>query len=265
MEPHRIVTREEWLVAHKAHLAEEKALTHARDALVAKRRALPWVKVDKTYTFDTPHGRKTLAELFNGRSQLIVYHFMLGPEWEEGCPGCSFVSDHVDGALLHVEQRDVAYVAVSRAPLAKIEAFKKRMGWHFRWVSSYGSDFNYDYHVSFTPEQRAKGEVSYNFEMNDVTAQGFDSDELPGVSVFYRDEAGDVFHTFSAYGRGLEPLIGAYELLDLTPKGRDEAHNMMDWLRHHDRYDEVRSGAGAGGGAAAAAQGAQHEAGRSCH
>ncbi|TDN63601.1 thioredoxin family protein [Paraburkholderia sp. BL10I2N1] len=265
MEQHRIVSREEWLAAHKAHLAEEKALTHARDALAAKRRALPWAKVDKTYSFDTPHGRKTLAELFNVRSQLIVYHFMLGPDWDEGCPGCSFLSDHIDGALLHVEQRDVAYVAVSRAPLAKIEAFRKRMGWHFRWVSSHGSDFNYDYHVSFTPEQRAKGKVYYNFDMTEVTAQGFDSDELPGVSVFYKDEAGDVFHTFSAYGRGAEPLIGAYNLLDLTPKGRDEEHNMMDWLRHHDRYAEVRSDAGAGASAAAAAQAAQHEAGRSCH
>jgi len=263
MEPHRIVSREEWLAAHKAHLAEEKALTHARDALAEKRRALPWVKVDTTYTFDTPQGRKTLAELFNGRSQLIVYHFMLGPDWEEGCPGCSFLSDHIDGALQHVEQRDVAYVAVSRAPLEKIDAFKKRMGWHFRWASSFGSDFNYDYHVSFTPEQREKGKVYYNFEMNDVTAGGFNSDELPGVSVFYKDDAGDVFHTYSAYGRGGEPLIGTYNLLDLTPKGRDEEHNMMDWLRHHDRYDEVRRGADTG--AAASDQASQHDAGRCCH
>ena len=263
MEPHRIVSREEWLAAHKAHLAEEKALTHARDALAEKRRALPWVKVDTTYTFDTPQGRKTLAELFNGRSQLIVYHFMLGPDWEEGCPGCSFLSDHIDGALQHVEQRDVAYAAVSRAPLEKIDAFKKRMGWHFRWASSFGSDFNYDYHVSFTPEQREKGKVYYNFEMNDVTAGGFNSDELPGVSVFYKDDAGDVFHTYSAYGRGGEPLIGTYNLLDLTTKGRDEEHNMMDWLRHHDRYDEVRRGADTG--AAASDQASQHDAGRCCH
>jgi len=263
MEPHRIVSREEWLAAHKAHLAEEKALTHARDVLAEKRRALPWVKVDTTYTFDTLQGRKTLADLFNGRSQLIVYHFMLGPDWEEGCPGCSFLSDHIDGALQHVEQRDVAYVAVSRAPLEKIEAFKKRMGWHFRWVSSFGSDFNYDYHVSFTPEQCEKGKVYYNFELNDVMAGGFDSDELPGVSVFYKDDAGDVFHTFSAYGRGGEPLIGTYNLLDLTPKGRDEEHNMMDWLRHHDRYDEVRRGADTG--AAASDQASQHDAGRCCH
>ncbi|WP_375509082.1 DUF899 domain-containing protein, partial [uncultured Caballeronia sp.] len=155
MEQHRIVSQEEWLAAQKAHLAEEKALTHARDALAEKRRALPWVKVEKRYSFDTPDGHKTLADLFNGRSQLIVYHFMLGPDWEAGCIGCSFVSDHIDGALMHVEQRDVAYVAVSRAPLGKIEAFKKRMGWHFKWVSSFGSDFNFDHHVSFAPEQRA--------------------------------------------------------------------------------------------------------------
>jgi predicted dithiol-disulfide oxidoreductase (DUF899 family) len=165
--------------------------------------------------------------------------------------------------LQHVEQRDVAYVAVSRAPLEKIEAFKKRMGWHFRWVSSFGSEFNYDYHVSFTPEQREKGKVYYNFEMNDVTAGGFGSDELPGLSVFYKDDAGNVFHTFSAYGRGGEPLIGTYNLLDLTPKGRDEKHSMMDWLRHHDRYDEVRGGADTG--AAATDQASQHEAGRCCH
>lgn len=180
-----------------------------------------------------------------------------------GCPGCSFVSDHIDGALQHVEQRDVAYVAVSRAPLEKIEAFRKRMGWHFRWVSSFGSDFNYDYHVSFTSEQREKGKVYYNFEMNDVTTGGFGSDELPGLSVFYKDDAGDVFHTFSAYGRGGEPLIGTYSLLDLTPKGRDEEHNMMDWLRHHDRYDEVRGGADTGAAATNAAS--QREAGRTCH
>ena len=263
MEPHRIVSREEWLAAHKAHLAEEKALTHARDVLAEKRRALPWEKVDTIYTFDTAQGRKTLAELFNGRSQLIVYHFMLGPDWEEGCPGCSFVSDHIDGALQHVEQRDVAYVAVSRAPLEKIDAFKKRMGWQFRWVSSFGSEFNYDYHVSFTPEQRQKGQVYYNFETSDVTKGGFDSDELPGLSVFYKDDAGDVFHTFSVYGRGGEPIIGTYTLLDLTPKGRDEEHNMMDWLRHHDRYDKVRNGADTG--AATTSQASQHEAGRGCH
>ncbi|MGV7245307.1 DUF899 domain-containing protein [Caballeronia sp. M23-90] len=244
MEQHRIVSQEEWLAAQKAHLAEEKALTHARDALAEKRRALPWVKVEKRYSFDTPDGHKTLADLFNGRSQLIVYHFMLGPDWEAGCIGCSFVSDHMDGALMHVEQRDVAYVAVSRAPLGKIEAFKKRMGWHFKWVSSFGSDFNFDHHVSFAPEQRATGRIDYNFQIHETKEPGFDSDEMPGVSVFYKDEAGDVFRTFSAYGRGVEPLIGAYDLLDITPKGRDEEHGMTDWMRHHDRYDDVKHESG---------------------
>ncbi|AMH43967.1 MAG: DUF899 domain-containing protein [Pseudomonadota bacterium] len=244
MEQHRIVSQDEWLAAQKAHLAEEKALTHARDALAEKRRALPWVKVEKRYSFDTPDGRKTLADLFNGRSQLIVYHFMLGPDWEAGCIGCSFVSDHMDGALMHVEQRDVAYVAVSRAPLGKIEAFKKRMGWHFKWVSSFGSDFNFDHHVSFTPEQRATGRIDYNFQIHETKEPGFDSDEMPGVSVFYKDEAGDVFRTFSAYGRGVEPLIGAYDLLDITPKGRDEEHGMTDWMRHHDRYDNPKHESG---------------------
>jgi predicted dithiol-disulfide oxidoreductase (DUF899 family) len=244
MEQHRIVSQDEWLAAQKAHLAEEKALTHARDALAEKRRALPWVKVEKRYSFDTPDGRKTLADLFNGRSQLIVYHFMLGPDWEAGCIGCSFVSDHMDGALMHVEQRDVAYVAVSRAPLGKIEAFKKRMGWHFKWVSSFGSDFNFDHHVSFTPEQRATGRIDYNFQIHETKEPGFDSDEMPGVSVFYKDEAGDVFRTFSAYGRGVEPLIGAYDLLDITPKGRDEEHGMTDWMRHHDRYGNPKHESG---------------------
>lgn len=258
MEPHRIVSREEWLAAQKAHLAEAKALTHARDALAAKLRTLPWEKVEKSYAFDSPEGRKTLADLFNGRSQLIVYHFMLAPDWDEGCSGCSFVSDHVDGALLHVEQRDVAYVAVSRAPLAKIEAFKARMGWHFRWVSSRESDFNYDYHVSFTPEQLKEGKVFYNFEWHEVLEPHFDSDEQPGISVFYKDEAGEVFHTFSAYGRGVERFINTYDFLDITPKGRDEAHNMGDWLRLHDRYEPARDGK-------AASSEVQHESGGCCH
>ena len=265
MTKHITGTREQWLAARLELLDVEKDLTRRSDELARRRQALPWVKVDREYRFETDAGNASLADLFCGRSQLLVYHFMFGPDWQEGCPGCSFVSDHVDGALLHVEQRDVAYVAVSRAPLAKIEAFKKRMGWNFRWVSSDGSDFNYDYHVSCTSEQRAKGEVYYNFNMIDATAQGFDSDELPGVSVFYKDEAGDVFHTFSAYGRGVEPLLGAYDLLDLTPKGRDEEHNMTDWLRHHDRYDEMGNSAGAGAGAAAPAPRAQHESGRPCH
>jgi predicted dithiol-disulfide oxidoreductase (DUF899 family) len=235
MEERKIVSQEEWLEAHRAHLAEEKALTRARDALAKKRRELPWVKVEKTYTFETSQGRRTLADLFDGRRQLIVYHFMLGPEWEEGCPGCSFLSDHVDGALVHLAQRDVAYVAVSRAPLAKIDPFKKRMGWKFPWVSSFGSDFNYDYYVSFTPEQRTRHQVFYNF-----TTIDWDVDEMPGLSVFYKDEAGDIYHTYSVYGRGGEPFIGTYTFLDITPQGRNETNGMMDWMRHHDRYEDTK-------------------------
>jgi len=232
MEQRKIVSQEEWLAAQRAHLAEEKAFTRARDALVRKRLALPWVKVDKAYSFDTADGKKTLAELFAGRSQLIVYHFMLGPEWEEGCPGCSFLSDHIDGALVHLAHRDVTYVAVSRAPLDRIDAYRKRMGWRFPWASSYGSDFNFDFNVSFTAEQEAEGKVEYNFETQDYV-----SDELPGMSVFYRNGQGEIFRTFSAYGRGGEPLIGTYTLLDFVPKGRDEDENkMMGWMRRHDRY-----------------------------
>lgn len=234
MEQQKIVSHEEWLAAQRAHLAEEKAFTRARDALVKKRLALPWVKVDKAYSFDTSDGRKTLADLFAGRSQLIVYHFMLGPDWEEGCPGCSFLSDHIDGALVHLAHRDVTYVAVSRAPLDKIDAYRKRMGWQFPWVSSDGSDFNYDFNVSFTAQQEAEGKVDYNFETQDYM-----SDELPGMSVFYRNEQGEIFRTFSAYGRGGEPLIGTYTLLDFVPKGRDEDENkMMGWMRRHDRYED---------------------------
>jgi predicted dithiol-disulfide oxidoreductase (DUF899 family) len=241
MDPqHRIGTREEWLAASKALLVEEKAYTRAGDELARKRRALPWVKVDKTYLFDTPQGRKTLADLFGGRSQLIVYHFMLGPDWEEGCFGCSFVSDHMDGILTHLEHHDVSYVAVSRGPLAKIEAFKKRMGWKFPWVSSNESDFNFDYHVSFTPEEVASKKAFYNFTEQDVGI-----DELSGHSVFYKDEAGDVYHTYSTYGRGGEQFLSAYAHLDVTPKGREEKKNMGEWLKYHDRYEEKASGCAA--------------------
>jgi predicted dithiol-disulfide oxidoreductase (DUF899 family) len=177
MEPHRIVSKDEWLAARKALLAEEKAFTHARDALAGKRQALPWERVDKTYTFDTANGPRTLADLFDGRSQLIVYHFMLGPDWEEGCVGCSFLSDHVDGTLPHLLHHDVSYVAVSRAPLAKIDAFKKRMGWRFPWVSSHDGDFNFDFHVSFTEADKARGKVDYNYQ-----EQAYVSDELPGAT-----------------------------------------------------------------------------------
>jgi predicted dithiol-disulfide oxidoreductase (DUF899 family) len=234
MQPHKVVSQEEWLVARKAHLAKEKELTRRRDELSAERRALPWVEVKKRYVFDGPDGPETLADLFAGRGQLMVYHFMFGPDWEQGCPSCSYVADHIDGANLHLPQRDVTLLAVARAPLARIEAFKQRMGWRFKWVSSYGSDFNYDFHVSFRQEELAKGEVDYNYGM----AEGFD--ELPGLSVFYKDENGRVFHTYSTYARGLDLLLGAYNYLDLAPKGRDEAGlpHTMAWVRHHDRYEE---------------------------
>jgi predicted dithiol-disulfide oxidoreductase (DUF899 family) len=194
---------------------------------------LPWVRVEKEYIFETPSGKKTLADLFGKRNQLIVYRFMLAPGWEEGCPGCSFLGDHFDGAIVHLAQRDVAFTAVSRAPLPEIEAFKKRMGWSFPWVSSYGGDFNYDHHVSFTPEEMAAGKVFYNYRETK-----FPSEEGPGASVFYKDQTGGIFHTYSTYGRGLDILLGTYNLLDLTPKGRDEEglKSSMAWLRHHDKY-----------------------------
>jgi len=201
--------------------------------LSAERRNLPWVKVKKDYVFDAPGGKVTLADLFAGRNQLVIYHFMFGPDWQEGCPSCSFMADHIGGALPHLAARDVTMVAVSRAPLAKIEAFKKRMGWRFKWVSSYGGDFNADFHVSFTEEELAQGKVNYNYTM-----QEFPSAEAPGLSVFYQDAAGTVFHTYSTYGRGVELLMGTYRILDLVPKGRDEDHLgfSMEWVRYHDRY-----------------------------
>jgi predicted dithiol-disulfide oxidoreductase (DUF899 family) len=232
---HRIVSREEWLAARKELLSKEKKFTRLRDGLSAERRELPWVKVEKNYVFDGPDGKETLADLFDGKSQLIVYHFMLGPGWEEGCPSCSYLADHFDGAIVHLAQRDVTLVVVSRAPLAEIEAFKRRMGWRFKWVSSYGNDFNRDYHVSFTPEEMEQGKTYYNYNMGE-----FPMEEAPGASVFYKDTAGTVFHTYSCYARGLDILIGAYNWLDLAPKGRDEAELpwTMAWVRHHDRYED---------------------------
>jgi len=230
----RIVTRAEWVDAHKQHLVKEKELTRRRDEVSAARRELPWVKVDKSYVFEGPNGKETLADLFGGRSQLIVKHFMFGPGWKEGCVGCSFHSDHIDGTLPHLAQRDVTLLAVSRAPFAEIEAFKRRMGWRFKWVSSYGSDFNYDFHVSFTQDDLAKGEVYYNYELRKLQRE-----EMSGISVFYKDPAGDILHTYSSYARGGEMFLGTYNYLDLTPKGRNEAgpnHNLADWVRHHDRY-----------------------------
>jgi predicted dithiol-disulfide oxidoreductase (DUF899 family) len=237
MEPHEIVSHDEWLAARRAHLVEEKAFSRARDALSRKRRELPWEKVDKNYVFDTPSGKKSLADLFGGKSQLIVYHFMLGPGWEAGCPSCSLLADHFDGAVTHLAQRDVSFVVISRAPLPQIETFQHRMGWRFQWVSSFGADFNYDYQVSMSPQEKASGRVFYNYE----TIEDFPSEERPGASVFYKNPAGEIFHTYSTYGRGLDILIGAYNFLDLAPKGRDEeglAYTMA-WVRHHDRYEDA--------------------------
>jgi predicted dithiol-disulfide oxidoreductase (DUF899 family) len=235
MDAPRIVSTDEWLDARRALLAEEKQLLKAQDALAAKRRALPWVKVEKDYVFDGPDGCETLADLFDGRSQLIVKHFMLGPDWEEGCIGCSFGADQLDSQLVHLLRHDVMLVAVARAPWPKIQAFQKRMGWHFKWVSSFESDFNYDFHVSFTKEEETRGKAFYNYRLD-----RYMSDELPGFSVFAKDAAGQVFHTYSTFARGTEPLGTTYSFLDITPKGRNEpaGGNLGDWVRLHDRYEE---------------------------
>ncbi|AGA28976.1 DUF899 domain-containing protein [Singulisphaera acidiphila] len=231
MTDHAIVSPEAWIIARKELLEKEKELTRLSDEVSRQRRQLPWVKVEKPYRFEGPAGTETIADLFEGRSQLIVYHFMFAPGWTEGCPGCSFISDHIDGANLHLAHNDVTLIAVSRAPLAEFEAFKKRMGWRFKWVSSSGSDFNYDYHVSFTKEEVAQGKVHYNYEMSEHAAE-----DLHGISVFAKDAAGNVFHTYSSYARGGDILLGAHNYLDLTPKGRNET-STMNWVRHHDRYD----------------------------
>jgi predicted dithiol-disulfide oxidoreductase (DUF899 family) len=239
-EDRRIVSQEEWLSARLELLAREKELTRQRDAVDAARRALPWVRVEKEYVFEGSHGRVTLSDLFDGRSQLIVQHFMFGPGWKEGCVGCSFKSDHIDGALPHLEHHDVSFVSVSRAPFAEIEAFRQRMGWQFRWVSSFGSDFNYDFHVTFTEAEIAARQVYYNYK-----PQPFESEERSGDSVFCKDECGNIFHTYSTFGRGDEMLDTAYMYLDMTPKGRNEAgphFNLMDWVKHHDRYEPSASG-----------------------
>jgi len=230
---HPVVPRDQWTTARQALLARERELTHLSDRIARERRALPWVQVDKRYVFDTLDGPRTLADLFEGRSQLIVQHFMLGPGWAEGCPSCSYMADHSDGMTAHLAQRDVTFVAVSRAPLAEIERFRQRMGWRFKWVSSNASDFNFDFGVSFTAAERARNQVTYNY-----TTQPFMADELPGLSVFYRDDAAQVFHTYSTFGRGVEVMMGTYRLLDLAPRGRDEVGEPrpMAWVRHHDRY-----------------------------
>ena len=231
---HAVVPEDQWLAQRRQLLAREKELTRLEDEVAAARRALPWRRITQPYVFDTAQGRRTLAELFEGRSQLMVQHFMLGPGWEQGCPSCSYMADHTDGMNIHLAQRDISFVAVSRAPLAEIQRFQRRMGWQFRWVSSNGSEFNRDFAVSFTPQELAKGEVYYNYGW-----RPFPAEEAPGISVFARDEAGDVFHTYSTFGRGVEVMMGAYRMMDLAPKGRDE-HNAaftMDWVRHHDRYE----------------------------
>ena len=234
---HTVVSQDEWLAARKTLLAREKEFTKARDALSAARRDLPWVKLDKNYVFDTPNGKRSLAELFDGRSQLIVYHFMLGPGWVQGCPSCSYLADHFDGANIHLAQRDVTFTAISRAPLAEIEAYQHRMGWRFPWASSFANDFNRDFGVSFDKAEVEAKAMTYNYGTGSAKHT-----ELPGVSAFYRNEAGEVFHTYSAYARGLDILVGAYNFLDMAPKGRDEDALPwgMAWVKRHDEYEAAQ-------------------------
>ena len=232
---HEIVSRQEWLNARKSLLSLEKEETKLRDKVRTERLALPWVRVEKTYTFETPEGRKTLADLFAGRSQLIVYHFMYGPDWEAGCPGCSFMADHIDGMLPHLNNHDVTMIAVSRAPLEKLAAYKKRMGWRFPWVSSFGSDFNFDYHVSFTKEELASGKVMYNYRETDAADA---HDELPGLSAFFKDEDGAVYHTYSDYARGGEEALGTLMILDRAPKGRNET-GTLSFVKRKDEYADA--------------------------
>lgn len=234
-----VVSREQWLAARLELLRAEKDFNRQRDALAARRLTLPWVAIEQDYVFESTAGRVSLADLFDGRSQLLVYHFMLGPGWEEGCRGCSFVSDHFDGALPHLAARDIAFAAVSRAPLAEILPFKRRMGWRFPWVSSAGSSFNFDYHVSFTDAEMQSGQVNYNYQPKEVPME-----EMPGLSAFARGEDGRLYHTYSTYSRGLDLLVGTYNLIDLAPRGRNEDPEApMSWVRHHDRYETVPAGA----------------------
>ena len=238
MTTHKTATWDVRLEARRDLLAADKDLTRRSDQVAQLRRQLPWVRVDKAYTFDGPDGRQTLADLFSGRRQLMVQHFMLTPGAEQGCPSCSFMADHTDGITVHLAHRDVTFVAISRAPFAEIERFRRRMGWQFKWLSSHGSSFNYDFRVSFTAEEVAKGELPYNYGTSPYAFE-----EWPGISVFWKDDAGDVFHTYSTYGRGVEVMMGTYRLLDLTPKGREERDTFykMEWVRHHDRYEAESS------------------------
>jgi predicted dithiol-disulfide oxidoreductase (DUF899 family) len=231
----RVVSHSEWVNARKEFLKKEKEFTRQRDEISRLRRDLPWEKVEKSYEFDSPAGKVSLADLFGGRSQLVVYHFMLGPGWTEGCKSCSYLSDHFDGMTIHLANRDVTLAVVSRAPISEIETFKKRMGWKFRWVSSNSSDFNFDYQVSIAPDEVGKKQVYYNYEKME-----FPAEERPGLSVFAKDASEAVFHTYSSYARGLDILVGVYNFLDLVPKGRDEAglKHTMAWVRHHDKYGE---------------------------
>ena len=235
MKKPEIVSKQQWLDKRQALLVKEKQLTRLRDEVSQQRQAMPWVKVDKQYEFEGAIGKESLSALFAGKSQLLIYHFMLGPDWDEGCTSCSFWADNFNGIDIHLAHRDISFLVVSRAAYAKLEAYKKRMDWGFKWVSSLGSDFNYDYQVSFTPEQKEKNEIEYNYRTTPYFI-----DELVGVSVFAKDKQDDVFHTYSTYSRGVDMLNGAYNYIDLTPKGRDEhgdAKN-MGWLRRHDQYEE---------------------------
>ena len=231
---HPVVAADLWVAERKALLAREKELVRLRDEIARARRALPWERVDKAYVFEAPAGPRSLADLFDGRRQLLVQHFMFGPGWQHGCPSCSYMADHHDAMTVHLANRDVSFVAVSRAPLADIARFRQRMGWQFDWVSSAGNDFNKDFHVSFDPEDRVDGAVLYNYGMT-----GFPNTEAPGISVFCKDEHGEIFHTYSTFGRGVEVMMGTYHMLDLVPRGRAERDlpNKMEWVRHHDRYE----------------------------
>lgn len=233
MQTPKVVSHEDWIEARKNFLSKEKEFTRLRDELSQERRELPWEKVATDYVFDGPDGKESLSDLFDGRSQLIVYHFMYGPDWDEGCKSCSFLADHLNPAIVHLSHRDVSMAVVSKAPLPILEAFRKRMDWTFKWVSSFDNDFNSDYHVSFTQEQVDSGSVYYNYK-----EQGFPMTEAPGASVFYKDSNGDIFHTYSVYQRGLDMFLTAYHYLDLVPNGRDEGglSYTMEWLRHHDKY-----------------------------
>ncbi|MEZ5833212.1 MAG: thioredoxin family protein [Dongiaceae bacterium] len=236
MDQHRIVPHDQWIAARRDFLAKEKEFTRLRDELSRERRELPWERVEKNYVFDGPSGKESLADLFAGKSQLIVYHLMFAPDWDAACKSCSFWADNFNNIPVHLKHRDIALIAISRAPLAKLEAYRKRMGWSFKWVSSGGNDFNYDYRVSFTPNELEKGELDYNYGK-----VGMRAPELPGISVFYKDNTGAIFHTYSCYARGLDMMNGAYSYMDLAPKGRDEAGqtpHAMAWVRRHDEYDD---------------------------